>query len=88
MTTPPYIASPVSNGKAKVWGLEWDAKYAPFALRDLRANVARNWSRLAAVPGPDNRLASQVATSANLGLDYRHAPGHAVGLNLNLQFGG
>lgn len=88
LETRPYISTPVNNGQAKVWGLEWDTKYALGGKIDLRANAARNWSRLEAVPGPDNRLASQVAATANLGLDYRHAASLMLGMNLNLQFGG
>ncbi|MES2015219.1 MAG: hypothetical protein V4484_01890 [Pseudomonadota bacterium] len=88
MTSRPYIVSPANEGKAKVWGLEFDTRYAVGAKVDLRANAARNWSRLAAIPGPDNRLSSQVAASANLGLDYRRSTFHTLGMNLNLQFGG
>ena len=55
---------------------------------DLRANLARNWSRLDAVAGPDNRLASQLPWSANLGLDYRLARWPlTLGGNVNLQGG-
>jgi outer membrane receptor for ferrienterochelin and colicins len=84
----PYISSPANNGQATVWGIEWDTRHALGARVDLRANAARNWSRLDAVPGPDNRLAGQVAATANLGLDLRRTPAHTVGMNLNLQFGG
>lgn len=84
----PYISSPVNSGQATVWGLEWDTKLALGARADLRANAARNWSRLEAVPGPDNRLDGQVAATANLGLDLRMTASHTLGMNLNLQFGG
>lgn len=86
--TRPYTSSPVNNGRATVWGVEWDTKYALGSRIDVRANAARNWSRLEAVPGPDNRLASQVKASANLGLDYRQSASHTLGMNLNLQFAG
>ena len=53
------------------------------------ANLARNWSRVDSVPGPDNRLENQVPFTANLGADYR-LPGAAwtFGGNLNYQAGG
>lgn len=86
--TRPYTSSPVNSGRAAVWGIEWDTKFALASSVDLRANAARNWSRLDAIPGPDNRLASQVAASANLGLDWRQTTSHTLGMNLNLQFGG
>ncbi len=89
-----WISTPFNNGKAKVAGLEFDAR---FPLRsvlpsspdmDLRANAARNWSRLDAVPGPDNRLGDQARITANFGVDARIAAGYTVGMNLNLQYGG
>jgi hypothetical protein len=40
---------------------------------DLRASVARNWSRVDAVPGPYNRLNQQLPLTATLGLDYKSA---------------
>jgi len=89
-----WITSPFNNGIANVHGIEADWK---FPLRtwmagapdiDLRANAARNWSRVGAVPGPGNRLASQVPSTLNLGLDYRLSPVVSMGANLNLQTGG
>jgi hypothetical protein len=38
---------------------------------DLRGNVSRNWSRVSAVPGPDNRLDAQTPLTATLGADYK-----------------
>ncbi|OBV38199.1 TonB-dependent receptor plug domain-containing protein [Janthinobacterium psychrotolerans] len=89
-----WITRPFNNGVAQVRGVEMDVK---FPLRtwladapeiDLRANAARNWSSVDAVPGPGNRLASQVPATLNLGLDYRVSPMTSVGGNLNLQTGG
>ena len=89
-----WITSPFNNGVAQVRGVEMDVK---FPLRtwladapeiDLRANAARNWSSVDAVPGPGNRLASQVPATLNLGLDYRVSPVTSVGGNLNVQTGG
>ena len=58
-------------------GLELDTKFnlhqflewAPAA--DVRANLARNWSSVETLPGPNNRLTDQVPFSANLGFDHR-----------------
>ena len=83
-----WITTPFNNGRATVWGIELDGKRALGPSVDLRANVARNWSRMDAVAGPNNRLDSQVKASANAGFDYRPSAVHTVGMNLNLQFGG
>lgn len=83
-----WITTPFNHGRAEVWGIEFDTRRPLGADVDLRANAARNWSRIDAVPGPDNRLDSQVKASANLGLDYRASAIHTLGANLNLQFGG
>jgi outer membrane receptor protein involved in Fe transport len=72
-----WISRPVNAGKASTYGIELEAKgnlrkvlEAGPAL-DVRLNVARNWSRVEAVPGPNNRLAQQTPWSANLGADWR-----------------
>jgi len=89
-----WITTPFNNGKARVMGLEFDAK---FSLQDLlpasvplevRLNAARNWSRLDAIPGPDNRLTDQVPLTANLGMDYKRSEQQSFGFNFNLQTGG
>ncbi|WP_332859762.1 TonB-dependent receptor plug domain-containing protein [Janthinobacterium svalbardensis] len=89
-----WTASPFNNGTATVRGIEMDVK---FPLRtwwaqapdlDVRANAGRNWSNVAAVPGPGNRLASQVPATLNLGLDYRLSPMMSMGGNLHVQTGG
>jgi outer membrane receptor protein involved in Fe transport len=73
-----WIVMPDNAGAATVRGLEFEAKHRHGALA-MRVNVARNWSRLEAVAGPDNRIAGQPAWSGNLGLDYA-APGRPVDL--------
>lgn len=72
-----WIYRPVNDGEALVRSLQLEAK-APgkllgqaFKDLDLRASFSRNWSRVATVPGPDNRLDGQTPMSATLGLDYR-----------------
>jgi outer membrane receptor protein involved in Fe transport len=73
-----WIVMPDNAGAAFVRGLELEAKSRRGALGG-RVNVARNWSRLEAVAGPDNRIAGQPAWSGNLGLDYA-APGRPLDL--------
>ncbi|WP_423046781.1 TonB-dependent receptor plug domain-containing protein [Undibacterium sp. SXout7W] len=89
-----WITTPDNRGSAQVYGLEMDSRF-PLSLWfpqapaiDLRINAARNWSRLDSVPGPDNRLNSQVPLTANLGLDYRRSDTHQLGMNFNLQTAG
>lgn len=92
-----WVEAPFNNGNASVHGIELEAKlplrrllgWTAAPALDLRANLARNWSRVAAVAGPDNRLEEQVPFTANLGADYRlPATAWTVGGNLNLQGGG
>lgn len=90
-----WVATPVNQGRAQVRGIELEAKLPLAALwagapaLDVRANVARNWSTLDAVAGPDNRLDGQLPWSANLGADYRLASKPlTVGGNLHYQGGG
>lgn len=89
-----WITSPYNHGTARVMGIEFDAK---FALQnflaaapplEVRLNAARNWSKLDAIPGPDNRLTDQVPLTANLGLDYKRSEQQSFGFNFNLQTGG
>jgi outer membrane receptor protein involved in Fe transport len=71
-----WIVMPDNMGAATVRGLEFEAKSHRGALAG-RVNLARNWSRLEAVAGPDNRIAGQPAWTGNLGLDYT-APGQPL----------
>jgi outer membrane receptor for ferrienterochelin and colicins len=72
-----FITRPANVGRATVHGVELDTKFnlhqflewAPAA--DVRANLARNWSSVDSLPGPNNRLTDQVPFSATLGFDYR-----------------
>jgi outer membrane receptor protein involved in Fe transport len=90
-----WVEVPFNNGDASVRGVELEAKLplrrvlpsAPAV--DLRANLARNWSRVGDVPGPHNRLETQTPFTANLGADYRvDGTALTVGGNLNYQAGG
>lgn len=85
-----WISQPANRGKAVARGVELETK---FNLRrfdktapnvDLRANLARNWSRIESIPGPDNRLAQQTPLVLNLGGDWRLA---SLPLTLGGSFG-
>lgn len=90
-----WIASLANNGGARVRGLEFEARFNVRSWRKaapnitVRANLARNWSSVDRVPGPDNRLDRQTPTSANVGFDYiaEGAP-LSVGANFGFQGGG
>lgn len=89
-----WMAMPVNDGRARTRGIELDAKF-PLQLFvkaapaiDLRANLARNWSSVDNVPGPDNRLADQTPLSANVGLDYKWSPEFSMGGNFAYKTGG
>jgi outer membrane receptor protein involved in Fe transport len=88
-----WIAVPSNVGKARTHSLQLETSFPLPTLIDgappieLRANIARNWSRVDAVPGPDNRLDEQTPLSANLGLDYS-AGRLTTGANLNFRNGG
>ncbi|NRR33580.1 TonB-dependent receptor [Oxalobacteraceae bacterium] len=74
-----WVETPYNNGSASVHGIELEAKLPLRTLPGLAhapalefsASLARNWSRVERVPGPDNRLERQHPFSASLGLDYR-----------------
>ena len=84
-----WISTPVNAGRARTWGVELEAKFPLSPAFDLRANAARNRSRVDSVPGPDNRLASQVPFSASVGVDHRMAAlPLTLGATFNFQGGG
>jgi outer membrane receptor protein involved in Fe transport len=68
---------PVNAGVANTYGVELEAKLPLRSLSktapniDFRANASRNWSRLEAIPGPDNRLDSQTPFSGTVGADWK-----------------
>jgi outer membrane receptor protein involved in Fe transport len=88
-----WIARPTNAGKARTHSLQLETAFPLPALIagapaiEMRANVARNWSRVEAVPGPDNRLDEQTPLSANLGFDYS-AGRLTTGANFNFRNGG
>jgi outer membrane receptor for ferrienterochelin and colicins len=72
-----WIFTPVNDGRAETRSVELETKFPLKSLFadapeiDVRAGVARHWSRVESVPGPNNRLERQTPLSANLGIDYR-----------------
>jgi outer membrane receptor for ferrienterochelin and colicins len=88
-----WVSMPSNNGGASVRGIEADLRLPlPAAgprwpALELRANLGRNWSRVDALPGPDNRLAAQAPFTLNLGADARFAGNAhklAAGINLHV----
>jgi outer membrane receptor protein involved in Fe transport len=82
-----WVEAPFNDGNASAHGIELEAKLPLTKALDVRANVARNWSRVDNVPGPDNRLESQTPATANFGADYRWSQ-LTIGGNLNYQAAG
>lgn len=68
-----WVSTPANGGRASARGIALEAKLAlpGFAQASLSGNLARNWSRIDRVPGPDNRLAEQSPLTANMGVDVR-----------------
>lgn len=80
---PRWVSVPVNFSRAQTTGLEVEAKgragellpalFDPKLALNLRAAVNFYRSRVAAVPGPNNRLDGQQPWSGTLGFDYRLA---------------
>jgi outer membrane receptor for ferrienterochelin and colicin len=89
-----WLTRPINDGDAVVRTLDFDAKLPLKAVLpagappvDLRFSVNRNWSRVEAVPGPDNRLDQQIPFSATFGADYRKDT-FGMGVSLACRAGG
>jgi len=88
-----WVYRPVNDGDALVRSFEAELKMPgkllmeAMAAFDLRAAVTRNWSDVASVPGPGNRLDAQTPMSANLGIDWRKGD-LSMGASLAYQQGG
>jgi outer membrane receptor for ferrienterochelin and colicins len=73
-----WVGRPVNAGRARVRGLELEARLPLTLLQsawpaiELRASVSRNWSTVDQVPGPGNRVAQQVPLQATLAADYAY----------------
>ena len=90
-----WVSMPVNDGVATTKGIELEAKlpirslYKTAPAIELRANVARNWSTISTVPGPNNRLDQQTPFSGNFGLDYKmDKMPLTIGGNYSFQTGG
>ena len=72
-----WVFTPVNEDRASMRSIDLETKFPLASLLadapaiDLRASVSRNWSRVASVPGPDNRMERQTPLTANLGIDYK-----------------
>lgn len=82
-----WVRTPSNQGRADAYGVALEAKAMLSAAWAVRGNVARNWSRVASVPGPDNRLDRQAPLSANAGVDWQVLPALKAGADLNYQRG-
>ncbi len=90
-----WVNTPLNKGNATSRSIEFDAKFPMETLYkdappiDFRYNMARNFSRVEEVPGPNNRLDQQVPFNATLGLDYRMRGGKIVaGASTTFRSGG
>ena len=90
-----WINRPFNNGNATTKSIEFDAKFPLQSLYpaappiDFRFNIARNFSHVDEVPGPNNRLDQQVPVSGTLGLDYRMRGGMVTaGASYSFKSGG
>lgn len=63
-----WVSRPVNTGMARVFGLELESKAAWPGNLEGRVALARNWSTVDAIPGPDNHL-DQAPLTVTLGLD-------------------
>lgn len=75
-----YVNRPQNLGDARTFGVELEAKFRVSELvadagalgrLSVKMNGSFYTSKVAAVPGPDNRIDGQPAFTGNLGLDYR-----------------
>jgi outer membrane receptor for ferrienterochelin and colicin len=88
-----WVSQPENVGSATTRTLQLEAHFPLRTLvpsapaLDLRGDVARNWSHVDAVPGPDNRLDQQVPLSANLGVDWQRDR-FSAGANFGFRQGG
>jgi outer membrane receptor protein involved in Fe transport len=89
-----WLIQPVNDGSAEVRTFDLELKFPLKAVMgkdalplDLRASLNRNWSKVASVPGPDNRLDQQIPLSAVVGADYKTEK-ISMGINYAVRTGG
>ncbi len=90
-----WVEIPQNSGRANVHGLEFEAKGKLQALiaqapnLDVRLGLTRNWSQVAKIPGPGNRLAQQPRMTASIGADWRiEGTNWTTGANYSFEQGG
>lgn len=90
-----WLSMPINDGDAQTRSVEFDTKLPLQTVwkagppLDLRFNLSRNWSKVEAIPGPNNRLDAQVPLSGTFGADYRMQGGKIVaGGSLSYRRGG
>ena len=90
-----WLSLPFNNGNAVTRSIEFDVKFplqtvieAALPI-DFRFNIARNFSHVDEVSGPNNRLDQQVPLNGTLGLDYRMRGGMVTaGASYSFKSGG
>jgi len=88
-----WVFTPANEDRASMRSIDLETKFPLASLLpgapaiDLRASVSRNWSRVASVPGPDNRMERQAPLTANLGIDTK-AGALTTGASLAYRRGG
>lgn len=91
-----WVSMPANGGGASAHGIALEGRLPikaasllsdPGTAFELRADAARNWSKVEALPGPDNRLADQVPLSLTLGIDARRHNQLSAGANFQLTGG-
>lgn len=86
-----WISSPDNGGRARVSGVELEARLPLSMLAasappvEVRANLAWNWSSQEAIQRANDRLDGQTPFSANLGLDYRASQRLSLGGNYHFE---
>ncbi len=80
-SVPRWVAKPINLSKATTEGLEFEIKgraselfpslFEPATALSMRASLNLYRSRVADIPGPDNRLEGQQPWQFNFGADYR-----------------
>jgi hypothetical protein len=81
-----WVSTPQNMGSAKAWGIELESRFSlpTHQAIEVRTNLTRNWSRVAGIPGPDNRLDRQEKISGSVGIEYSLAP---VSFGMSYSFG-
>lgn len=84
-----WVSMPVNGAGASVHGIELDTRMPVPGTPSVtvRANLARNWSRVDGLAGPYNRLANQAPITANIGLDASLANNASAGANFRVAGG-